>query len=76
MPKQRNTNSHRTTEANKERTRERVEEYLTVQALRMTWEEQSDDVQVREHDRILRLRKRERNLKNYLSHRADAGAEV
>ena len=76
MPKQRNTNSHRTTEANKERTARRVEEYYGLDALIRTWEATSDEVQIREHDYILELRRRLRNVKNYIAHRADAGAEV
>ena len=74
--KQRNTNSHRITEANKERTARRVEEYYGLDALIRTWEATSDEVQIREHDYILELRRRLRNVKNYIAHRADAGAEV
>ena len=76
MPKQRNTTPHRTTEANKERTARRVEEYYGLDALIRTWEATSDEVQIQNHDYLLELRRRLRNVKNYIAHRADAGAEV
>jgi len=74
--KQRNSNSHRTTEANKERTVKRVEEYYGLDALIRTWDLASDELQIENHDYILGLRRRFRNVRNYISHRADAGAEI
>ena len=74
--KQRNTNSHRTTEANKEKTAKRVEEYYGLDALIRTWEATSDEVQIREHDYILELRRRHRNVRNYIQHRGTHDAEL
>ena len=76
MPKQRNTNSHRTTEANKERTARRVEEYYGLDALIRTWEAMPDAIQIREHDYILELRRRLRNVKNYIQHRGTADSGI
>ena len=76
MPKQINPKSHRVTEANKAKTARRVEEYYGLDALIRTWEAMPDAIQIREHDYILELRRRLRNVKNYIAHRADAGAEV
>jgi len=74
--KQINPKSHRTTEANKERTARRVEEYYGLDALIRTWEAASDEVQIREHDYILELRRRLRNVKNYIQHRGTADAGI
>jgi len=76
MSKQRNTNSHRLTEANKERTVKRVEEYYGLDALVKTWDEAPDELQIENHDYILELRRRFRNVRNYIAHRADATAEI
>ena len=76
MAKQINPKSHRTTEANKERTLRRVEEYYGLDALIRTWEATSDEVQIREHDYILELRRRLRNVKNYIAHRATPDSEI
>ena len=74
--KQRNVNSHRSTEVNKERTVKRVEEYYGLDALIRTWELADDELQMENHDYLLELRRRFRNVRNYISHRADAGAEL
>ena len=74
--KQRNSNSHRLTEANRARTIKRIEEYEGLNDLLKTWDSMPDEMQIRNHDYILELRRRYRNVKNYLAHRADAGAEL
>ena len=76
MPKQINPKSHRTTEANKERTLKRVEEYYGLDALIRTWEAMPDAIQIREHDYILELRRRHRNVRNYIQHRGTHDAEL
>jgi len=68
--------SQRRTEAQARKTAERIDEYLGVRELLRTWELQPDDVQCREHDYILRLRKRERTVRNYLSHRAGPDSDL
>jgi hypothetical protein len=76
MPKQLNPKSHRPTEANKKRTQKVIEQYYGMEALLRTWELEPDEVQIREHDYLLGLRRKLRNVKNYIAHRADARAEV
>jgi hypothetical protein len=74
--KQRNIKSHRQTEANERRTQERVEQYYGLEALIRTWDLQPDEVQIKNHDYILKLRAKLRNVKNYVLHRSDAKAEI
>jgi hypothetical protein len=72
----RNNNSHRQTFANDRKTQERVEQYYGKVALLNTWEQQSEDVQVENHDYIIELRRHMRTVKNYLLHRNDSNAHV
>ena len=74
--KQRNIRTHRQTEANERKTQERVDQYYGLEALLRTWELESDDVQIKNHDYLLELRRKLRNVKNYIMHRADANAEI
>jgi hypothetical protein len=68
--------SHRSTEANAKRTQARIEEYLGVRDLLATWEMMPDDVQADHHNDILKLRARERNVRNYLAHRNSVEADI
>jgi len=68
--------SQRRTEAQARRTAERIDEYLGVRELLRTWELQPMAVQCREHDYILRLRARERMVKNLLAHRSGPDADI
>jgi hypothetical protein len=74
--KQRHPKSHRQTEANERRTQERVDQYYGLEALCQTWDLQPDEVQIKNHDYILKLRAKLRNVKNYVLHRSDAKAEI
>lgn len=67
---------HRSTEANSERTLKRIEQFQGKVALLKTWEAQPEDVQIENHDFIIGLRNRVRNIRNYLLHRADAKANL
>jgi hypothetical protein len=69
----------RRTEANEQRTIARIDQYRGIQDLLRTWEDEKItpiEVQIRNHAYIIRLRARERNVKNYLLHRSDAKADV
>ena len=68
--------SQRRTEANARKTAERIDEYLGVQALLQTWDAMPMAVLCRNHAYILRLRRRERCVKNYLAHRAGPDADL
>ena len=71
--------SHRSTEANAKRTAERIDEYLTIKALRETWDDERCTpmaLQCKEHAYVLKLRARERNVRNYLSHRATPESDL
>jgi len=68
--------SHRSTEANALRTQKLIEEYRGVRDLRMTWDAAPMAMQCRNHGSILKLRARERRLKNYLDHRAGPDADL
>jgi hypothetical protein len=68
--------SHRSTEANAKRTQQVIEGYLTVQALRKTWDSQPMAVQCRNHGYILQLRAKERKLRNILEHRATPDSDL
>lgn len=59
-------------ESNERKTQERIEQHLGIMALLRTWDLQPAEVQSRNHDYIIKLRARERNIRNYLLHRADA----
>lgn len=67
----------RPTEANHRRTMKRIETYEGKNDLLRTWEIfASTDAQIREHDYLLGLKKRVRENKNYLLHRADPNADI
>jgi hypothetical protein len=71
--------SQRQTELNEKRTAERIDEYLTIKALLATWDDDRYtpvEVQARNHAYVLRLRARERNVRNYLSHRATPNSNL
>ena len=74
--KQLNPKSHRITEANKERTEKRVETYYGKNDLLRTWELAEANVQIRNHDYLLGLKKRVRENKNYLLHRATQDSDL
>jgi hypothetical protein len=67
-------NPHRT--SSWRNTEKRVEQYYGKQALVDTWEMQSEDAQVREHDYLLELRSRVRTCRNLVLHRADPHANI
>jgi hypothetical protein len=54
----------------------RIEQYECTMALLQTWEQQPAEVQAQEHDYILELRKKARQIRNYVVHRSDATAVV
>lgn len=65
------------TEKNERRTQERIEQYHGKLALHETWEKcASAELQSREHEYILSLRRQIRNVKNYILHRAGPDAEI
>jgi hypothetical protein len=68
--------SHRSTEANAKRTAKLIDEYLGVKDLRLTWDAAPMATQCRNHSFILKLRARERKLKNYLDHRAGPDSDL
>jgi hypothetical protein len=73
------SNSQCLTEANEKRTDDRIDEYLTIKALLATWDDDRYtpvEVQARNHAYVLRLRARERNVRNYLAHRAGPGSDL
>lgn len=72
----RNPKSHRHTEANAERTAKVVEAYYGKIDIERTWELMPINVQAKNHGEIIGLRKRIRNLKNLLLHRADAKIRI
>lgn len=57
-------------------TEKRVEQYHALHALLSTWEKQPNDVQIKNHDYLLGLRARVRNVRNYVIHRKDANATI
>jgi hypothetical protein len=71
--------SQRQTELNEKRTTERIDEYLTIKALLATWDDDRYtpvEVQAINHAYVLKLRARERNVRNYLAHRAGPGSDL
>jgi exonuclease V gamma subunit len=71
--------SQRQTELNEKRTAESIDEYLTIKALLATWDDDRytpGEVQARNHAYVLKLRARERNVRNYLAHRAGPGSDL
>lgn len=69
-------NPQRITAANQKRTQDRVSQYYGLIALLNTWEAADDDMQIDNHEYILKLRARVRNVKNYLLHRSDRSADL
>ena len=77
LMKQRNNNkTHRLIEANERKTQQRIEQHLGICALLRTWETQPAEVVHANHDYIIKLRKRERDVRNYLMHRSDARVDL
>ena len=74
--KQRNPNNHPISERNEKRTRVQIERYYGVAALLATWETQPAEVQERNHDYIIALRAKVRNVRNYLLNRNDPTINV
>jgi hypothetical protein len=54
----------------------RIEQYQLLMALLATWEQQPAQVQVQENDYILELRRKTRQIRNYITHRADAASDL
>jgi hypothetical protein len=67
---------HRYVEGNAERTQERIEQYHALNALLQTWESTPEKVQVRNHDYIIKLRARVRNVRAYIEHRACPASDL
>ena len=61
---------------NADKTRARVEQFYGLSALLATWEMQPAQMQAENRDYLLRLRKKLRNVRNYLAHRSEAGADI
>lgn len=53
----------------------RIEQLQGKEALLQTWEMQSEEIRFREHDYLLELRKTIRQVRNYIVHRKDPGAD-
>lgn len=53
-----------------------TEQYYGLAGLLETWEKESREVQIREHDYLLALRAKLRSVKNRITHRADPHANV
>jgi len=76
MPNRNPNKPHRFIEGNERRTIERIEQYHGKVALLATWDEQPNEVQLRNHDYLLALRKTVRQVKMYVLHRADPNADL
>ena len=72
----RDSSSHRQTERNDKRTALRIERYLGKRDLKATWEQAPEELQIKEHDYLLKLNKTVRQEKNYLDHRASPQADI
>lgn len=70
------SNPQRLTAANQRRTQARIEQYHGLNDLLRTWELQPDEMQIKFHDDIIKLKARIRNVKNYLLHRSDARVKI
>lgn len=68
--------TQRITQANKNRTQKVIEKYHGKNDLLRTWELEPAKVQQSNHDYILELRKKVRNLRNLLLHRASPDATI
>ena len=69
-------NPQRHIEANERRTLKRVETYYGKNDILRTWELMPKPMQADEHDYLLGLRKRVRDNRNMLLHRADPNADL
>jgi hypothetical protein len=54
----------------------RIEQYQGMLALLATWEQQPAQVQAKENDYILELRKKTRQVRNYITNRSDAASDL
>jgi hypothetical protein len=54
----------------------RIEQYQLLMALLATWEQQPADVQAQQNDYILELRKKTRQVRNYITNRSDAASDL
>jgi hypothetical protein len=71
--------SQRRTEAQAKKTAERIDEYLGVRDLLATWDDERYTpmaLQCKEHTYVLKLRARERMVRNYLAHRSGPDADI
>jgi hypothetical protein len=59
-----------------ETTERRIERYYSLKALLDEWETQPDDVQIRNHAYILRLKAKVRQERAYIEHRNDPAAHL
>jgi hypothetical protein len=64
------------TAKNERKTAERIEIYQGKADLLATWETLPDEVQIKNHDYIIRLRKEVRQQRAYILHRANADANI
>jgi hypothetical protein len=76
MKRRNPSDPQRRTAANARKTEERVSQYYGIKSLLDTWELQPEDVQIREHDYLIRLRAKLRTCRNLILHRADPSAIV
>ena len=72
----RNPKSHRPSAANAARTQRRIESYYLLVALLATWELQPEEIQIKNHSYIIRLRAKVRTHRNYLQNRADPHSDI
>jgi len=70
MKRRNPSDPQRQTAANARKTEERVEQYRGLQALLDTWETTDDETHIANHEYIIKLRARVRQVKNLLLHRA------
>jgi len=54
----------------------RIEQLEGKQALLATWEQMPEAVRVREHDYLLELRQKIRQVRNYIAHRKDSESDL
>jgi hypothetical protein len=76
MTKRNPTAPQRRTEANARKTEERIKTYYGLKDLLAAWEAQPDDVQIREHNYIIKLRAKVRMNQNLILHRASPEANI
>jgi len=75
MPIRNLNDPHRITDANRIKTKRRIDKYLTLRAILATWEKMPLDSQCRESAYIKELRTRMHQNRNYILHRADPQAD-